>query len=346
MTPKNILVVRFRQMGDTILATAMLNSLRASYPEARIDLVLNQRLAPLFDGHPAISHVITFTDDERHHAATYLRKVWQVVHSVRYDVIIDMRSTMNTLPFSLFSLRTPFRIGLRKSYTHLVFNHRIAPCGATECVIDHDLRFLEPLPSVRLSRDITLAVTADEKARFGQYLRSRGLSMQRPILLAGVTTKLTDKRWPLDRMAEVLRRMLAARPDVQVIFNYAPGREEADARSLWEQLGRPRQVFIDVQARSSRELAAMCSFCAFYFGNEGGARHIAQAMGCPSLVVCSPGARKANWLPQGLRVAAEGIAPSDLASPAELSAMSYAQQYELITVEAVWQRLRPWVEGL
>src|SRR3712207_8019300 len=70
-----ILVIRFRQMGDAILGTSLLNTLRDSFPDAQIDFVLNERLARLFEGHPSLSRVITFTDDERHHVLTYLRKV-------------------------------------------------------------------------------------------------------------------------------------------------------------------------------------------------------------------------------------------------------------------------------
>ena len=34
MPVKKILVVRFRQMGDAVLATPMLNTLRRNFPEA------------------------------------------------------------------------------------------------------------------------------------------------------------------------------------------------------------------------------------------------------------------------------------------------------------------------
>lgn len=54
-----ILVIRFRQMGDAVLATALLNSIRRSFPDAEIHFVLNSQLADLFAGHPsstALSH--------------------------------------------------------------------------------------------------------------------------------------------------------------------------------------------------------------------------------------------------------------------------------------------------
>ena len=62
----NILVIRFRQMGDAIVATPLLSSLRQTFPEAQIHFVLNDRIAPLFEGHPAIDRIITFTNEERH----------------------------------------------------------------------------------------------------------------------------------------------------------------------------------------------------------------------------------------------------------------------------------------
>ena len=97
-----ILVVRFRQMGDAILTTVVLNSLKKSFPDCSIDFVLNDKICPLFEGHPSINRLIPFTDEERHSFFKYIRKVWHVVHSTHYDVIIDMRSTMNTMLFALF----------------------------------------------------------------------------------------------------------------------------------------------------------------------------------------------------------------------------------------------------
>ena len=53
-----ILVIRFRQMGDAILTTPLLSTLRKNFPEAEIDYILNERIAPLFEGHPAISEYL------------------------------------------------------------------------------------------------------------------------------------------------------------------------------------------------------------------------------------------------------------------------------------------------
>ena len=352
-----ILVIRFRQMGDAILATPLLSTLKANFPDAQIDFVLNERIAPLFEGHPAINHIITFTDEERHSLLNYIRKVWRTVHQTRYDAVIDMRSTTNTMLFALCSLRSRWRIGIRKPYTWGIFNHRFEGCEDNESMISHNLRLAEPLRASmegkgwKEDRNLSLSITDEEKQDFRHYMEQQGIDFRRPVLLVGVTAKLPSKTWPEDRMTEVLHRFISAFPQFQLIFNYAPGQEAENARRIFDRLSsyaatssqplsqpplQPFPVFLNIEAKSPRQLAAMAANCTAYFGNEGGARHIVHAMGCPSLVVCSPGASKTTWLPQDTSVLARGIAATDIA---DVSAMSREEQYALITVDRVWEEL-------
>lgn len=344
MTIKKVLVIRFRQMGDAVLATPLLNALRRQYPEAQIDFVLNERIAPLFEGHPAISRIITFTDEERHHVLTYVRKVWHIVRATRYDVIIDMRSTVNTMLFALFSPATPYRIGIRKPYTRLVFNHRFEGCREDESMINHNLQLLSPLGIHNSKQAITLSITEQEKAAFHSYMKQRGIDFTRPVMLAGVTAKLASKTWAEDRMTEVLSRFMAAYPQVQIIFNFAPGQEAENARRIYHALGQHPNIFINIEAKNMRQLAAMAASCTFYFGNEGGGRHIVQAMGRPSLVVCSPMASKRTWLPENDEVLTRGIAATDIAPNA--SQLSHEEQYSLITVNRVWEALQQFCQHI
>ena len=298
-------------MGDAILATPLLNTLHHSFPDAEIHFVLNERIAPLFEGHPAISRIITFSDAERHAPLIYLRKIWQTVHQTHYDAIIDMRSTLNTMPFALFSLRSKWRIGIRKPYTLGIYNHRIEGCEDDESMITHNLKLADPLKPAVIDRNLLLSITEKEKTDFRTYMQHEGIDFSRPIMLVGVTAKLENKTWAEDRMTETLRRLLDTFPNLQLIFNYAPGREAENARRIYEHLGANPHIFLQIQAKSPRELAAMAANCTAYFGNEGGGRHIVHAMGKPSLVVCSPMASKTTWLPQDTDVLAWGIDAND-----------------------------------
>lgn len=341
---EHILVIRFRQIGDAVLAVALCSTLKKTFPAAKIDLVLNKSIAPLLKGHPDIDRIITFDPKENSDLCTYVGKVRRVMRQTRYDVIIDMRSTLRTLLFSLFSLHTPFRIGRRKWYNHLLQNQRIDYYNP-DLVMDMVQRnrmLVEPLqvvaPIVTVP-EFRLFVTEEERAAVRAFMAGEGINFRKPIVLVSVTAKLDHKRWSVERMTEVIRRMIELYAP-QVIFNYAPGKEEDEAFQVYRALKEDRHVFIDLRTRSLRELAALCSMTTFFFGNEGGPRHIAHSMGVPSYVIFSPKINKQQWLPVN-EVPAAGICTKDLCSPEEIRSLSYQEQYDRITVEDVWRELDP-----
>ena len=123
---KKILIIRFRQVGDSVLTLPLCSSLKRTFPEAEIHLVLNEGLSSLYFNHPDVDKVITFSRMQNKSFLLYLQTVWSITHINNYDVIIDMRSTIRTLIFSLCSLKTPYRIGLLKPYTSFFLNYRIS----------------------------------------------------------------------------------------------------------------------------------------------------------------------------------------------------------------------------
>ena len=336
---KNILVIRFQEMGDTILTTSLLDTLHLSFPNSKIDYVVNDKIAPLFQGHPSIDEVISFTYEERHCIMLYVRKVWNIVHNKHYDAIIDLRWTTKSILFPIFSKRTKYRIGVNKWYTRFAYNYSFPKNKGS--IIEHNLSLLEPLVQegdIKKSKELSLSITDEERNKYKEYLREKGISADRPVMLANVTAKLADKVWNEERMVEVLDTFIKNHPEVQIIFNFAPGQEEENALRIYDKLGKPQQVRVDIKAKSPRELVALCENITLFFGNEGGARHIAHAAGVPSIVICAPENKSLTWIPQN-SVPAEGITVHDLKEDTVLSTMTREEQYDLITSKTVSKHL-------
>lgn len=197
---------------------------------------------------------------------------------------------------------------------------------------------LEKVTPIQYTKEFKLYLTDKEKKDFRCYMEKEGIDFTHPVFLIGVTTKLAHKKWNTKFMVATLKRILEENKDVQMIFNYAPGYEEEDARNIYKALGCPERIKIDIQASSLRQLAALCANCSFYFGNEGGARHIVQALGVPSFAIYSPSASKAMWLPIN-SVLAEGISADDILPLEKQTEMTYEQRFTLITPEEVYNRL-------
>ena len=342
---KKILVIRFRRVGDAVLGTSLCTSLRKTFPNAEIHYLLNTPIAPLYEGHPDIDKVISFDSQDDRNFFRYIRRVWSIVRANRYDVIIDMRGTVRTLLFSLLSPATTFRIGTKKGYSFLGLNHPVDNRGdKTSNMIDQNLAFLKPLEAianVNYCREFKLYVTEAEKQAFHRYMENAGIDFSKPIMLAVVSARLHHKIWDKERMKVVLQRIIDT-SNAQIIFNFVNAEREF-AVNIHQEMNNHPNIFTNIEANSLRDLCALSANCHFFFGNEGGARHLAQALDIPSFAIFPPNISKARWLPeQGERFA--GISPDDMSSKNEQKMMTYEQRFNLITVDAVWDRLSPMLQ--
>ncbi len=347
---KHILVIRFRRVGDSVLSMALCHGLRQTFPEAQIDFVINEGIHTLYEHHPDVDRCITFNNDENHHFFTYLKKVWRTVHDTRYDLIIDMRTTVRTLLFSLFTrFRTPLRIGERKWYSCGILSHRVDhhAKGTGNRIQQNNLllRPLEEYVNVKPSEDFRLYVSEEQRQRYHQLMEEKGIDFKRPVLLATPTARLEYKVLPAETMKEVLRRIIQTF-DAQVIFNFA-GKERDIALRYQHELGDDPHIFTTIEAPTLPDLCALAANCHFFFGNEGGPRHLAQALEVPSFAIFPPGIRKSIWLPnEGKRYA--GISPDDFV-PLDVQLerkMTYADRMNILTSDRIWERLKPMLSNI
>lgn len=342
---KKILVIRFRRVGDAVLGTSLCTSLRKTFPKAEIHYLLNTPIAPLYEGHPDIDQVITFDSKDDKSFFRYICRAWSIMRANKYDVIIDMRGTVRTLLLSFLSPGTRFRIGTKKGYSFLALNYAVDNRGdKTSNMIEHNLAFLKPLEQiaeVSYCKEFKLYVSDAEKQHFQSYLQQAGINFAKPVMLAVVSARLQHKIWDKERMKQVLRKIID-NYDAQIIFNFVSAEREF-AINVHQEMANHPNIFTNIEANSLRDLCALSANCDFFFGNEGGARHLAQALSVPSFALFPPNIAKSRWLPdQGERFA--GISPDDFCPKEEQKSMSYKQRFNLITVERVWDLLKPMLD--
>lgn len=346
---KKILVVRVRHVGDALLSTALCSSLRKTFPEAEIHYVLNEAIAPLFRDDPSVDNFITFSIKDHCDLSAYLKKVKRTVRENKYDVIIDVRSNFKSSFFSLFSKKTPYRIGFRNMHNRIACNYRVKSNKNTDAVKEV-LGLLEPLAKkYELIKEtgFKVYVTPEEKLSMRSYMLSKGVDISKPVMLCGVACRKPKKAWNIEYMRDVLKKV-AEHFDVQMIFNYAGSDEKSQAIMLKEMLAADGvgRVFTNIEAVGLRELAAMTANSNFYFGNEGGTRHIAQALEVPAYAVFSPNVYKSQML-IGESPDNQGIEYVELLQEGVTGRkMSYEEKFDIIKPGNVWEGLKPMLERL
>lgn len=342
---RKVLVIRFRRVGDAVLSAVVCNTLRLNFPGVEIHYVLNEAIAPLFEDHPAVDRVITFSERENHNLFYYLLKVWRLMRGEHYDVILDLRGTLKTSWFSLFAPFVHYRIGRRKWYNCFWLRYRIL-FSKQEIVseIRENLHMLRPLKkekALTYVKDFSLRVSEEEVRNFRERMVRAGIDFSRPVVVSAPLTRVAGKAWDKNRARVVLSRIVK-QYGAQVIVNYAPAERE-EALRLHEEMGCEPQVFINIEARDIRELGAMCRNADFFFGNEGGARHVAQAFGLPCFAIYPPGVNMRKWLPHPSE-RNQGISPRDVLPRAEWERLSNEERFDRLSVEAVWEELKPMLD--
>src|SRR6266545_7716099 len=66
---KHVLIVRLRSIGDTVLTTPSIYALKRFLPGARIDILLEDWVAPVLDGFPYVDNIITLKRGSANHAS-------------------------------------------------------------------------------------------------------------------------------------------------------------------------------------------------------------------------------------------------------------------------------------
>ncbi len=62
VSPRKVLLIATRQIGDVLLATPLLRSLRMAWPEAQIDVLVFQRMGGMLEGNPDLNEIIEIAE--------------------------------------------------------------------------------------------------------------------------------------------------------------------------------------------------------------------------------------------------------------------------------------------
>ena len=127
---------------------------------------------------------------------------------------------------------------------------------------------------------LTLPVAPEAQRTIDDWLRRSGLGA-RPVVACLPSGTWPTKTWPAERFAAAMDGL---HPDADIVWIWGPG-EEPLARAC---RGRMRNPATLAPATSWQELAALIARCALLVSNDSGPKHLAVALGVPTVTVFWP----------------------------------------------------------
>lgn len=286
---KRVLVIRLRSIGDTVLATPSLFALKRFLPEAQVDILVEDWVAPLLADHPHVDNVITL---ERGGFLTRLG-VARELRAERYDVVYNLHGG-TTATFLARATGARHRVGF-KSYQYANLHTTLAPSplflwGQQKThSVEQQLALLGWTGVPVTDRPRThLGISSSAVASVNQQLAAAGLG-DRQIALIHPAAAFETKRWAVENFARIaefvsergLAPVAIAAPHEAQIVNDLAG--EASVQILSLDLSLP-------------EVTALAARSQLFVGNDSGIAHIASAVGTPSVVIFGS-SNVAHWRP-------------------------------------------------
>src|SRR5262249_4411896 len=104
--PSRILVISLRRIGDLLLTTPLIRSLRRAWPNATIDVLVFANTAGIVEGNPDINRIIAMPPRPTlGQSAQLLRQLWR-----QYDIAVSTQSGDRPTAFAFAA--APFRTGV------------------------------------------------------------------------------------------------------------------------------------------------------------------------------------------------------------------------------------------
>lgn len=275
-----VLVVRVRSIGDTVLTTPSLIALRRFLPQARIDILLEESIAPVLEGFDEIDRVITFDS----HSVLSRARVARELRAARYDVVYNLHGGTTATLLTRAS-GAKHRVGFAHYQFRRLHNH-LAP-SSTELwgtlklhSVEQQLALIGWTGVPVTDRPPTrLAVTADAAASVTEKLRQTGLDGTRPFAVIHPAASYETKQWAVDKFARVAEN-LAGR-GLPAVAIAAPNEAPIVAALIKDS----QASVAGLATLSLPEVTALAARARLFVGNDSGIAHIAAAVGAPSVVI-------------------------------------------------------------
>lgn len=295
---KNILVIQLRQIGDVLLTTPAVKALRDHYPQSRLCYLTETGPAKLLQGNPHIDRIIT---RDRKGGLSQEIQLVRKLRRAKFDLVIDFFCNPRSAWMS-FLTGAPCRIATYHAGRSWWYTYTPKVRGRTGYSAEDKLALLEAIGIEAKLIPPVLHVAEDARHYIGEFFISKGVQKKpcegsktfvrlkdSPVITLDMTSRRQAKRWIPERYVQLADRLVETY-GASTIFIWGPGEKEM-IESLIKQ-GKHKHIL--ACPTDLMQLAALLERSDLHIGNCSAPRHIAVAVGTPSLTLMGP-TKAANW---------------------------------------------------
>ncbi|MDX2227945.1 MAG: putative lipopolysaccharide heptosyltransferase III [Verrucomicrobiae bacterium] len=293
---KRIAILKFRNIGDALMVSAVLPGLRRAFPGCHITVAVNEGTEAMLDLNPHVDQLLVL----RRKGAWISRAVseWTLLRTMltgRYDLVIDYTTGDRPAFYSAMSL-APVRTAWntrpwKETWKSMAYTHYPdLPSGQRHEVLRHT-ELLAPL-GLRFEKPALEFHFSPEDRAWAQNLvlphAGKMLVHVHPV------SRWLFKCWEDQKMAEVIDRLQETDNARVLVTSSGEPRELRRAENI---LALCRTQPVSLLGRTSlHRLGALSSVCDLFLGVDSAPMHMAAAVGVPVIALFGPSGAE-SWHP-------------------------------------------------
>jgi ADP-heptose:LPS heptosyltransferase len=295
INPKNILIIQLRRIGDVLMCTPALRALRNKFPQSHIAFLTEKESESLLSENPYLNELIVW-DKRRYNNLFYSTKKIFELRKKSFDTVIDFFGNPRSAWTCFFS-GARYRIGYDLKGRGILYNLKVKTDSNPAYAAQSRLNALQVL-SIN-SNDVNLDFFLSQKAEgFTKiFFEGKKIKTKDFIISVSPTSRRHFNRWSLDKYAE-LCDWLIDQYNAKIILVWGPGEKE-----IVEKLSSlmKNDPIVSAHTETLQELGAILKRCDIHIGNDNGTKHIAVAVGLPTVTIFGPHSEVSWTIPDPAR---------------------------------------------
>jgi heptosyltransferase II len=281
---RSIVVRAPNWLGDAVMATCILEDLAIRYPEAKITVLCQVNIAPVFLNNPFVHAIQSFKRANLWiHRANNIEVIEQLVKE-SYDVGVLLTHAFSSA-WWFYRAGVKRRLGYQGRWRSFLLTDSV-PFSKNRDTQHEVQTYKELLAPLGISLSHTkphLYITEEEKEAAKDLLLRLGATFGKTKILGINPTAAygSSKCWPKEKFRTMAQELQTDDNHLILFFGDEAGKEIVD--EMTKGLG---DNVINLAGRTSlRELFALISFCDLFISGDSGPMHSASALNIPLIAL-------------------------------------------------------------
>jgi lipopolysaccharide heptosyltransferase II len=285
---KSILLIRLDHLGDVLLTTPAIKSLKKQFPHARVTMVVKEWSFEVIKNNPHIDKIVLFNPfwtipRQEGKKTVGVAGIYQLVRQLRkerFDLAIDFKGDFRNILIACLS-------GARRRVSYAIRGGGflltdVVPYELKIHEIDKNLKLLTPLGIDSKDDKMELLARDEDMAEVEQIFNQEEIESNRRTIGLHYGGASKFKCWQMEDFISLAERITENNSTNVLIFG---GHYERASSGL---VSNPEKGIVVMPEMTICQMAAAFKRCNLLVCNDSGPMHVGVAVGTPTVAIFGP----------------------------------------------------------